>query len=119
MLLFGAAYLGVRRAMEKDQRRGPRSPVPLWRLLLGEIGLLARRIGRWRLWSVLAVVFACFLGVEVALSTETPGPALADAWRWAVASGLTTVVLCAWAVVHAVRAVRRAERLGHGVEQPV
>ncbi|WP_436792877.1 hypothetical protein [Actinospongicola halichondriae] len=98
MLLFGAAYLGARRAMAKDQRRPVPCDVPLWRLLLEEVGLLARRVGRWRLWSVLGVAFVCYLTVEVALSTETPGPALAELWRWVVAMVLTAVTLGVWAI---------------------
>lgn len=105
-MLFGAAYLGARRAMERDQQRPMPSPLPLWRLVLGEIGLMARRIGRWKVWSVTAVVFVCFLAVEVLLSSSTPGPALAEAWRWLVAGLLSAVSLCCWAVVHAVRSER-------------
>lgn len=106
MLLFGAAYVGVRRAMAKDQRRPLPCTLPLWKLLLEEIVLMARRIGRWKVWSVMGVVFMCFLAVEVALSPATPGPALADVWRWFVALVLTAVSLCGWAMVHAVRAER-------------
>lgn len=103
MLLFGAAYLGVRRAMAKDQRRPLPCTLPLWRLLLEEIALMARRIGRWKVWSVLAVAFASYLAVEVALSSATPGPALAEVWRWLVALALSAITLCAWAVAYAMR----------------
>ncbi len=106
MLLFGAAYLGVRRAMAKDQRRPLPCPLPLWRLLAEEIALMARRIGRWKIWSILGVIFSCYLAVEVALSSATPGPAIAEVWRWAVAAALTAVTLCAWAVLYAARRER-------------
>lgn len=106
MLLFGAAYVGVRRAMARDQRRPVPCTVPLWTLLRDEIALMARRIGRWKVWSVMAVAFACFLAVEVALSTATPGPALAEVWRWLVALGFTGASLCIWAMAHAVRSTR-------------
>lgn len=103
MYLFVSAYRAVQRAMTQDQRRETTSPVPLWRLLIGEVGLLAKRVGTWRVTAVLAVVAACVLSVEVALSDTTPGPALAAPWRWAVAGVITTLCLAAWAVIHALR----------------
>ena len=106
MLLFGVAYHGVRRAMIKDQRRPSPCNVPLWRLLQEEIALLARRVGRWKVSSVLAAAFICFLTVEVALSTSTPGPALAEVWRWLVASAMTALSLGLWAIGHAIRRTR-------------
>lgn len=107
MLLFGAAYMSVRRAMAKDQRRPVPCTLPLWKLLLGEVALMARRIGRWKVWTIAGLTFASFLAVEVALSTATPGPALAQVWRWVVAAALTTVALCAWGALHAVRSTRQ------------
>ncbi len=106
MLLFGAAYLGARRAMVKDQRRPVPCTVSLWRLILEEVVVLARRVGRWKLWSVLGVAFVCFLAVEVALSTETPGPALTELWRWFSALLLTALTLGAWAIGHAIWSTR-------------
>ncbi len=106
VLLFGASYLGVRRAMIKDQRRPAPCAVPWWRLLFEEIALLGRRVGRWKVWSVLGAAFVCFLAVEVALSTATPGPALAVLWRWLVALVLTGATLGLWAAAHAVRSTR-------------
>lgn len=109
MLLLGAAYTGIRRAMIKDQRRPIPCDVSLWRLLLEEIGLLISRIGRWKVWTVLGIAFVCFLAVEVALSSSTPGPALDDLWRWLVAAALTAVSLGLWAVLHAVRQAREVD----------
>lgn len=109
MLLFGAAYMGVRRAMAKDQRRPIPCTVPLWRLLAEEIALMARRIGRWKIWSILAVIFLCYLAVEVALSSATPGPALTNIWRWLLAGVLSALTLCLWAVGYAVRNERAHE----------
>ena len=103
MVYVFAAYRAIRRAMAEDQGRTPRSPIPLWRLLLGEIALLARRVGRWRVWAVALVVAVAVLSVEVSLSEATPGPALATPWRWIVAAALSAVAVAAWAVVHAFR----------------
>ncbi len=93
--------------MARDQRRPLPCPLPLWRLLLDEIVLMVRRIGRWKVWSVLGVAFVSFLAVEVALSSATPGPALAEIWRWLLAFALTVVTLCSWAVLYAVRNASR------------
>ena len=107
MVLLGGAYHAVRRAMEEDQDRPRPSPLPLWRLLVDEIGVLARRVGRWRVTWVLCVVFACTLAVELAFSDRTPGPVLDLALRVLGAAALTGVVLCGWAVVHALRSADR------------
>ncbi len=106
MLFFTGAYVGAKRAMAKDQRQVLPCSLPLWRLILDEIALMARRIGRWKIWSILAVIFACYFAVELALSPSTPGPALTEVWRWIVALVLTLGTLGAWAVVHAVRSER-------------
>ncbi len=73
---------------------------------------MARRIGRWKIWSILGVIFSCYLAVEVALSTATPGPAIAEVWGWAVAAALTAVTLCAWTIVYALRNARMMARTG-------
>jgi len=52
--LVSAAYLATRRALATDQRREVPCSLPLWRLLWDEAVLLARRIGRWNMWSVRA-----------------------------------------------------------------
>ena len=106
MYLFVAAYRAVQRAMTQDQNRQPASPVPLWRLLIGEVALLARRFGTWRVTAVLALVAVSVLAAEVALSDTTPGPALAAPWRWFVAGVVTILCLAVWAVVHALRSQR-------------
>lgn len=95
--------MAVRRAMATDQRRQIPCALPLWRLLWDEVVVMARRMGRWRVWSVVGTAFVCFLAVEVSLSTATPGPALAEAWRWLVALTLTVLTLCGWTVTHALR----------------
>lgn len=124
MLLLGAAYTGIRRAMERDQGRPRPSPVPLWRLLLDEIALMARRVGRWKVWSVVAVVFAGVLAIEISFSTATPGPVLEGPTRVLIAAAFAVVAVCAWAVLHAVRSTR-AERAsasttrGHDGGRPV
>lgn len=110
MILFFSAYLAVRRAMAKDQRRPLHPPLPLWRLLAGEIAVLARRVGSWRVASVTLLVAAAVLVVEVALTDTTPGPTLATPWRWIVAAAAAFVVLCCWAVVHALRSTREEIR---------
>ena len=106
MLFFTGAYVGARRAMARDQRRPIPCTLPLWRLIFDEIALMARRIGRWKVWSILAVVFVCIFAVQLAFSTSTPGPALTELWRWIVALVLTVATLGGWAVVHAVRSER-------------
>lgn len=98
--------------MARDQRRPVPCSEPLWRLLAEEIALMARRIGRWKIWSILGVIFACYLAVEIALSSATPGPAIAEVWRWLVAAVLTAATLCAWAIIYAVRNVRTMEPSG-------
>lgn len=103
MIYFFAAYRAMRRALAEDQHRPPRSPVPLWRLVLGEIALLAARVGRWRVTAVAMLVGVAVLLVEVALSDATPGPALAAPWRWVLAVAVSSLAVAAWAVVHAVR----------------
>ncbi len=112
MILFFSAYVAVRRAMAKDQRRPLNPPLPLWRLLAGEIAVLARRVGSWRVVSVTLLVAAAVLAVEVALSDTTRGPTLATPWRWIVAAAAAGLALCSWAVVHALRSTHEqaAER---------
>ena len=106
MILFFSAYRAVRRAMAEDQRRPVDPPLPLWRLLAGEIAVLARRVGSWRVVSVTLVVVGAVLAVEVALSDTTPGPTLVAPWRWLVAVSVAAVAVCTWAVVHALRSTR-------------
>ncbi len=109
MLYSYVSYRAIRRALERDQRRKQPCRVPMWRLLLDEIVLMARRIGASRVAAVALVAFVCILLVEVALSSATPGPALAEPWRWLVAAVLTAVSVPVWAVVHGVRSAKRAE----------
>ena len=109
MLYFFTAYRAVRRAMTEDQGRPARSPIPLWRLLVGEIALLGRRVGRWRVTALALLVAGSVLAVEVALSETTPGPALAAPWRWVVAALVSLLGIVIWAVVHA---LQRSERSG-------
>lgn len=106
MILFYSAYLAVRRAMAKDQRQPLHSPLPLWRLLAGEIVVLARRVGTWRVLSVALLAGTAVLAIEVVLSDSTPGPALATPWRWIVGAAAAGLVLCCWAVLHALRSTR-------------
>lgn len=110
MILFYSAYLTVRRAMAKDQRRPLNPPLPFWRLLAGEIAVLARRVGSWRVVSVTLLVATAVLAVEVALSDSTPGPTLATPWRWIVALAVAGAALCCWAVLHALRSTREQAR---------
>lgn len=92
--------------MIEDQSRPVPCALPLWRLLLEEIALLARRVGRLKVLVAMGAAFASFLFVEVALSTATPGPALSVWWRWLVAMALTCLTLFSWAIIHAVRSTR-------------
>lgn len=98
-----AIYRATRRALERDQRRPQPGQLPLWRLLLGEIVLLIKRVGRWRFTVAALAAFGAFLFVEVALSSKTPGPALAEPWRWLAAACLTLVTVLGWAIMHAMR----------------
>ncbi len=110
--LSSAAYLAARRAIAADQSRQIPCSLPLWRLLWDEVVLMARRIGRWKEWTVAGVAFVCFLTVEVLLSAATPGPALAQAWRWLLALLLTLLSLAGWTVAHALRRQQRHGRPG-------
>jgi type VI protein secretion system component VasK len=112
-MIFAAAVIGVRMAMIKDQARTVPCNEPLWKLLLGEVGVLVRRVGRWRVWSVLFVALVISIAAQVALSSQTPGPVLQSAWRWVLAGVMTVVVLVLWAVVHAVRSARRSAGVAH------
>lgn len=103
MILHFAAYRAARRALAHDQRRPQPCNLPTWRLLLGEVGVLANRVGRWRVTCAALAAFISFLLVEIALSSRTPGPALAEPWRWLTAAGLTVVSVFVWATVHAIR----------------
>ena len=112
MLFLYAAYRAVRRAMERDQRLPAYSHPPLWRLLLEEIGVLAQRVGRWRVTIVVLVVGAAVVLAEIALSDMTPGPAFDQPWRWVVAVVVSGIVLAGWAVVHAMRTTETRIRGG-------
>lgn len=103
MILLGAAYSAVKRALAADQGRGPRSPLPLWRLVIDEIVLMGKRIGRWKIVTVTGVVFASVLLVETLLTPVTPGPTAEQPWRVLVAVLVAVVALTVWAVVHAHR----------------
>lgn len=105
-MIFAAAVIGVRRALIKDQARPLPCTDPLWKLLLGEVALLIRRITTWKLTVVLGAAFVSAIAVQIALSSATPGPVLTSSWRWIVAALMTVVVLFVWAVVHAVRAAK-------------
>ena len=103
MLVFVAAFRKVRDAMARDQRR-PASPnVGLLRLLAGEIALLGRRVGRWKVTSAAACVALAVLAVQVGLSDATPGPVLTAPARWVVALVAAAVAISVWAIFHAVR----------------
>ena len=109
MLFFVVAYRSARRAMAEDQCRFAYADVPTWRLLLEEVALLARRVGRWKVTAAALTVGISVLAVEVALSEDTPGPALAAPARWVAAVAASLVSLAAWSVVHAVRRSRTSE----------
>ncbi|HWB71161.1 MAG TPA: hypothetical protein VG452_03010 [Egibacteraceae bacterium] len=91
----------LRRVLARDQRRPVPTTMPLMRLLLGEVGVLVRRVGRWRVLTTAVTVAAVTLAVETALGESTPGPVIAAPWRSVIAvlSGVLAVV--AWAVLHA------------------
>lgn len=103
MLLQFSAYKRARRAMARDQGRTLPCRLPLWRLVIGEIAVLAGRIGRWRFSAVIAVGFASILLAQLAFSPSTPGPVLTNPWRWAAAALIAAVGIAGWAVVYAVR----------------
>lgn len=105
MILLLAAYRATRRAMERDQHR-VRTDVALWRLLLEEVALLIRRVGRWKVTTVALSVSGTVLAAEVALTESTPGPVLAAPLRWVVAVLAAAVVVAGRAVAHAVRRSR-------------
>ncbi len=103
MLLQFSAYKRARRALARDQGRSLPCRLPLWRLVLGEIAVLARRVGRWRFTALIAVGFTSILLAQIAFSPSTPGPVLTNPWRWVAAALIAAVGLAGWSVVHAVR----------------
>ncbi len=106
MLLGHAAYRATRRALARDQGRQVPSRLPLWRLLMGETAVLARRVGRFRFVGIIGVVFASMLLIQAVLPPSTPGPVLSSPWRWLVGALLSIVVVVIWDVVHALRRTR-------------
>lgn len=112
MLLQFSAYQRARRALARDQGRSLPCRLPLWRLVVGEVAVLARRVGRWRFSAVFAVGFASILLAQIVFSSATPGPVLTNPLRWAAAALIAAVGLAGWAVVYAVR------RAGAGRPKP-
>ncbi|MDH3302496.1 MAG: hypothetical protein OES24_18500 [Acidimicrobiia bacterium] len=108
MLLQVTAYRRARRALAQDQGRPLPCRLPLWRLVIGEIAVLARRVGRWRFSALIAIGFVSILLAQIAFSPSTPGPVLTNPWRWVAAALLAAVGLAGWAVVHAVRRTKAA-----------
>ena len=98
--------------MERDQRLPAYSHSALWWLLLEEIGLLARRVGRWRVTVVVLVVGVAVALAEIALSDMTPGPVFDQPCCWLVALVVSGFVLAWWAVVHATRTTHTRIRGG-------
>lgn len=103
MLLQFTAYRRARRALAQDQGRTLPCRLPLWRLLIGEISVLAGRLGRRRFSLLIAVGFVSIVLAQIAFSPSTPGPVLTNPWRWAAAALIAAIGLAGWAVVHAVR----------------
>ena len=103
MLFMVVAYRRLRRALEDDQRARPSSHPPLVVMLLEEVVVLARRVGRWRVWSVAAAVVVLTAVVQVGFADWTPGPVLGWAWRLAVSAVLSVLVVVTWGAIHALR----------------
>lgn len=93
-----SAYARLRQRLAEDQRRPIYVADPLWRLLLGEVVVLASRVGRWRVCAVAVTVAVVVTLVEVALAETTPGPVLRPPWRWLVAAALSALTILFWAV---------------------
>ncbi|MDP8970788.1 MAG: hypothetical protein M3N52_09925, partial [Actinomycetota bacterium] len=75
----------LQRVLARDQRRPVPTTMPLTRLLLGEVGVLVRRVGRWQVLTTAVGVAAITLAVETALAESTPGPVIAAPWRSLIA----------------------------------
>lgn len=75
---FISGMAGARRAMRRHQDVPPRSALPLWKLLLGELVYLLREVGKPRR-LVPALLAGTLIGVG--LSPWTPGPVAAPALR--------------------------------------
>lgn len=93
MILFYSAYLAVRRAMLEDRRPRSRPPMPLWRLVAGEVAHLVGRIARSQAVRVVAVAAGAVLAAEVGLSTQTPGPTLESTWRRGTAGAAAAILV--------------------------
>jgi hypothetical protein len=106
VLFLVVAYRRLRRALEDDQRVRPSSHPPLVVMLLEEVVVLARRVGRWRVGTTAATVVALTVVVQVVFADWTPGPVLDWTWRLAVSGVVSGVAIVTWAAVHALR--RRA-----------
>lgn len=98
-----ATYLGAKRALVRDQGKKPPSEEKFGSLLLGEIPILIKRIGRPRFFSILMIYLVVVVVGEIVLIDATPGPVLSPRWRIVVAIGLTLLIAAFWLVIHAVR----------------
>lgn len=74
--IFTSGMAGARQAMRRHQRVPPRPPIPLWKLVLGEIAYLLRQLRQPRR-TIPAVVAAT--AIVIGLSPWTPGPVAAPA----------------------------------------
>lgn len=100
---LSAAYVGVRRALAKDQGKSVPTSDSFGRLLAEEIPVLSRHIGGWRVTSLSLLFFLFVLAAEIALTETTPGPVLTPRWRVGVALVATVLFVAVWAIAHAIR----------------
>ncbi len=103
MLLLFSAYQRTRRTLAKDQGRPLPCRLPMWRLLIGEISVLVRRVGRLRVGALIIGGVLAILLAQVTFTPERLGPALTNPWRWLATALIATAGLGVWAIVHAFR----------------
>lgn len=90
--IFTSGMAAARRAMRRHQGAPPRSSLPMWKLLLGELVYLLRQLAKPR--RLIPALVAATL-IAVGLSPWTPGPVAEPALRVLLAS--VAAALGVWA----------------------